>query len=266
MTLWQAIVLGMVQGLTEFLPISSTAHLRVLPSLLGWKDPGAAFTAVLQLGTLFAVLVYFARDIITILSGALTGQNKMGWKIAVGTLPVVVLGLAFKPHIEGIFRSLHVVAGALIVLAMMLMCAEWLEKRRQRLREMAEVGWCDALVIGCAQAVALIPGSSRSGCTIAGGLFCGFKREAAAQFSFLLSLPAVFAAGMLELKEVHFSANGDVQNLIVATSVSFLVGYASISFLLSYLKRHTMWLFIWYRLALGLSLFGLLALGKLAAT
>jgi undecaprenyl-diphosphatase len=263
MKLWEAVVLGIVQGLTEFLPISSTAHLRIVPALLGLADPGAAFTAVIQLGTLLAVFVYFAKDIRQIIIGLLRGTDKLGWLIAVGTVPVVVFGLLFKHHIETGLRSLYVIATAMIVIALVLAVAEWLERRRQRLRELQEVGWLDAIVVGCAQAVALIPGSSRSGCTIAGGLFRGLNRAAAARFSFLLSLPAVLAAGVLELKDVRLESGTDITNLVVATVVSFVVGYATIEFLLGYLRRHTMWLFIWYRLALGAALLALLTLGRL---
>ncbi len=263
MTLWQAIVLGLVQGLTEFLPISSTAHLRIVPAWLGWGDPGAAFTAVTQLGTLAAVLIYFARDIVDITRDAFTGKGKLGWMICAGTVPVVVVGLACKKYIEHHWRSLYIIAAAMIGLALLLALAEWLERRRQRLREMNELGWLDAIVVGCFQAVALIPGSSRSGCTIAGGLFLGMKRDTAARFSFLLSLPAVFAAGVLELKELHHANVAGWMNTIVATVVAFVVGYASIAFLLGYLRRHTTWLFIIYRLLLGALLLAALAAGNL---
>lgn len=260
MTLWQAIVLGIVQGLTEFLPISSTAHLRIVPAVFGWPDPGAAFTAVIQLGTLAAVLWYFRHDIAGIMAGTLRGE-KMGWMILVGTIPVVGLGLLFKHNIETNLRSLYVIAGAMIGLAIVLALAEKLAKH---CRTMEQVGWLDAMVVGCAQAVALIPGSSRSGCTIAGALFCGLDRETAARFSFLLSLPAVFAAGIFEFRHALHEPAGNPVMLVVATLVSGIVGYASIAFLLNYLKRHTTWLFIIYRLALGAILLGLLAAGKLA--
>jgi undecaprenyl-diphosphatase len=266
MTLWQAIVLGIVQGLTEFLPVSSTAHLRIVPALLGWNDPGAAFTAVIQLGTLVAVLAYFARDIVAITRATLAGKSQMGWMIVVGTIPVVVLGLLFKHHIESTLRSLYVIAAAMIGLALLLALAEWFEKRRQAWRGMEQVGWLDAIVVGCAQAVALIPGSSRSGCTITGALFVGLNRETAARFSFLLSLPAVFAAGIFELiKARHelLATQEHVHDLLAATVVSFVVGYASIGFLLGYLKKHTTWLFIAYRLVLGVALFALLSAGRL---
>jgi undecaprenyl-diphosphatase len=282
MTLWQAIVLGIVQGLAEFLPISSTAHLRIVPALLGWDDPGAAFTAVIQLGTLVAVLLYFCSDIIAMTRGVLVGlregkplgtpEAKMGWMVIIGTIPVVIFGLLFKKDIETTLRSLYVIAGAMIALAVMLMLAEWLVRWRQRqgrtLREMKILGWVDAIVVGCAQCVALIPGSSRSGCTITGGLFLGMTRETAARFSFLLSLPAVFAAGIFELiKARHelLATPEHVHDLFAATLVAFVVGYASIAFLLGYLKKHSTWLFIIYRLALGGALLEMLASGKLKA-
>jgi undecaprenyl-diphosphatase len=263
MTLWQAVVLGFIQGLTEFLPISSTAHLRIVPALLGWNDPGAAFTAVIQLGTLVAVLLYFARDIAGITRDTLTGKSRFGWMIALGTVPVVVCGLLFKHHIETNLRSLYVISGSLIALAAVLWIAELVAKHR---REMKDLGWFDAIVVGLAQCVALIPGASRSGVTITGGLFMGLTRETAARFSFLLSLPAVFAAGVYELiKARHelLASQEHVVDLIVATVVSFIVGYACIAFLLRYLKTHTTYVFIIYRLLLGGLLLALLASGRL---
>ena len=256
MTLWQASVLGVVPGLTEWLPISSTAHLAIVPRWLGWENPDLAFKAVIQLGTLLAALWYFRRDILRILRDTVTGKGALGWMIAVGTVPVAVLGLAFKHHIAWMNESLRVMAVALIGVGLVLALAEWLERRRQRWRGLAEIGWLDALVVGCAQAVALIPGSSRSGCTLAGGLLRGLDRETAARFSFLLSLPAVLAAGVLELKDVRV-AGAAWLNVVVATAVSFAVGYGSIVFLLGYLKRHTMWVFIVYRLAVGAVLLAL---------
>ena len=267
MTIWQSIVLGLIQGLTEFLPISSTAHLRIVPALLGWDDPGAAFTAVIQLGTLVAVLAYFRRDIMAITRGAFRGE-KLGWMIAAGTVPVVVLGLLFKHRIETSLRSLYVIAGAMIGLALVLALAEWVTKRRDKHRGLEQVGWFDAIVVGCAQAVALMPGSSRSGCTITGALFCGLTRETAARFSFLLSMPAIAAAGIYELyKERHdlLSTPEHILDLLAATVVSCIVGYASIAFLLGYLKKRTTWLFIIYRLVLGAVLLALLESGRLRA-
>jgi undecaprenyl-diphosphatase len=262
MTLGQAIILGIIQGLTEFLPISSTAHLRIVPALLGWPDPGAAFTAVIQLGTLVAVFAYFRRDIVAITRDTIRGRSQMGWMIAVGTIPVVGFGLLFKHQIESTLRSLYVIAAAMIGLALVLALAERLANHR---RTMDEAGWLDAIVVGCAQAVALLPGASRSGCTITGALFMGFDRASAARFSFLLSLPAVLAAGVFEFRHALREPAGQPAALALATLVSFVVGYASIACLLGYLKRHTLWLFIVYRLALGAVLLLLLRLGKLAA-
>lgn len=260
MTLGQAALLGLVQGLTEFLPISSTAHLRVLPALCGWADPGAPFTAVVQLGTLVALLAYFWRDCLRIVRT----EHRLGALILVGTIPVVVLGFWFKDAIETTWRSLYVISGALIGLALVLWVAERCARHR---RELSEVGWRDALVVGLAQACALVPGASRSGTTMTGGLLLGMTRETAARFSFLLSLPAVFAAGVYGLVKEwpHVAAaNVTAVNLLVATVVAAVVGYATIAFLLNYLKRHSTAVFIVYRLALGAFLLILLETGKLA--
>lgn len=275
MTALEAIVLGIVQGLTEFLPISSTAHLRIVPALVGWDDPGAAFTAVIQLGTLLACIIYFRQDIGLLIVGFFRGlrsgqpfrdpYSRMAWMIIVGTLPIVVWGLLFKKNIETNLRSLYVVSAAMIGLALFLILAEWLLERRTRAgkkgKGLWDVTWEDALLIGCAQAVALIPGSSRSGVTITAGLFCGLTREAAARFSFLLSLPAVFAAAMLELykeRETLMGSQSDAVNLGIATVVSGIVGYASIALLLRFLRTRSMWPFIIYRLLLGAALLALL--------
>lgn len=280
MDIFQAIILGIVQGLTEFLPISSTAHLRIVPALFGWSDPGAAFTAVIQFGTLVAVLIYFSRDIVTITGSVMKGIARgnllhdrdavMGWMIAVGTVPIVVFGLLLKDQIETTFRSLYVISASLIVLALILMLAERALKekitRGVHLKSLNDLSWRDAVLIGAAQAVALIPGSSRSGTTITGGLFLGLNRETAARFSFLLSLPSIFAAGMLELvkeRDLLFSSDIGAVNLIVATVVSGIVGYASIAFLLNYLKSHSTYLFIIYRIVLGVGVLILLNAGIL---
>lgn len=266
MTLWQAIILGIVQGLTEYLPISSTAHLYVVPQLLGWAKPSTPFVAVIQLGTLVAVFVYFWRDIVTITRDTLAGKSQVGWMIAAGTIPVVVLGLLFKKQIETTLTGLYVIAGAMITLAVVLAIAEWTVKRRQDLRGLGQVRWLDAIVVGLSQAIALIPGSSRSGCTITGGLFVGLNRESAARFSFLLSLPAVFAAGIFQLiKARHelLATNEAVLHLVIASVTSLIVGYLSIAFLLAYLKKHTTWLFITYRLVLGAALIAMVASGRL---
>lgn len=280
MPLWLAILLGIVQGLTEFLPISSTAHLRIVPALCGQSDPGAAFSAVIQIGTLVAVLAYFRADIFRIglawfgesLRGkfAQSREGRMGWMMIFATAPIVVLGLAFKEAISGELRSLHVIAAALIGLALLLVVAERYVLRRaargEKPKTLDDVGWVDAIAVGLAQAVALIPGASRSGVTITGGLFLGFSRESAARFSFLLSLPTIFAAGVYELyKERHelLASSSDALNLAVATVVSGIVGYVAIAGLLRYLRSRTMYVFVAYRIVLGLALLALLAAGKL---
>ncbi|UZJ42007.1 undecaprenyl-diphosphatase UppP [Prosthecochloris sp. SCSIO W1101] len=278
MSLFEAIILGIVQGLTEFLPISSTAHLRIVPALVGWQDPGAPFSAIVQIGTLAAVLAYFYRDIINISKAFIAGlrkgkpfetqDSKMAWMIGAGTIPIVVFGLFFKTEIETSLRSLYWISTALIVLAIMLILAEWLMKRRAKKglqpKTMQEIGWKEALLVGFAQSIALIPGSSRSGVTITGGLFMNLSRETAARFSFLLSLPAVFAAGIYQLYETWDSlmaSSNELINLIAATFFAGVVGYASIAFLISYLKKHTTSLFIFYRIALGVGILGLITAG-----
>ncbi len=280
MTLLEAAFLGIVQGLTEFLPVSSSAHLRIIPALAGWADPGAAFTAIVQIGTLVAVLLYFRKDIFSIVRAVIEGmvrrkplgsaEAKMGWMIVAGTLPIVFFGLLFKSEIETSLRSLYWVSSALIGLALILSLAERKIKLRLEkdlpLKSMKEIGWKEALLIGLAQSVALIPGSSRSGVTITGGLFLNLSREAAARFSFLLSLPSVFAAALLELYETwgSITASPDgITNIMVATLAAGIVGYASIAFLLNYLKKHTTTIFITYRLVAGAAILYLVATGVL---
>lgn len=279
MTTLEAGVLGIVQGLTEFLPISSTGHLRIVPVLFHWDDPGPAFSAVIQIGTLAAVLMYFWNDMLRLLRGTITGisqgqpftnpDSRLAWMIAAGSIPIVVVGLKFKDQIKSDLRGLDVVASALIGLALLLIVAEWVMKRRQRRgeheKELEQITWMDALLIGLAQAFALIPGTSRSGVTITAALFLGLSRYTAARFSFLLSLPAIFGAGVYQLYEEWrglTKTQQDVMNLILATVVSGVVGYAAIAFLLRYLQKHSTWLFIIYRIALGLFLFGLLTFGS----
>ena len=282
MTLFEATILGIVQGLTEFLPISSTAHLRIVPALAGWQDPGAAFTAIAQLGTLVAVLIYFRKDISTIIQGVVRGimqgkplespEAKMGWMIAAGTIPIVMFGLLFKSHIETSLRSLYWIGGALITLALVLILAEWNIKNRLTkglpLKSIKDIGWKEALLIGLAQSVALIPGSSRSGVTITGGLFLNLSRETAARFSFLLSLPSVLAAALLELYKswpAVSASTESITNILAATIVAGIVGYLSIGFLLTYLKKHTTTIFIVYRIIAGAAILFLVASGKLPA-
>ena len=280
MNLLQAVVLGVVQGLTEFLPVSSTAHLRIVPALLDWPDPGAGFSAVIQIGTLVAVFAYFWRDLTRIVPATLgsmvtrrlgSPDARLGWLMVLGSVPVVVCGLAFEKAIDRELRSLYVISGAMIGLALILWVAELLVRARERagkrLKELEEITWLDGLAVGLAQALALIPGSSRSGVTITAGLFVGMSRATAARFSFLLSLPSVFGAGIYKLyKERHdlLGSEESVVNLLAATVVAGIVGYASIAFLVGYLKRHSTYLFIVYRLALGAVLIYLLQQGVLS--
>jgi len=272
----QATVLGIIQGLTEFLPISSTAHLRIVPELLGWKDPGAAFTAVIQLGTLVAVIWYFRRDIAKLLTAVgndikqrrlgTSREAKLAWMICVGTIPIVICGLMFKKYIKEDLRDLRVIATAMIGFALLLLAAEVMAARRGRHREEEEIGWFDVLFIGCFQALALIPGASRSGTTITAGLFAGLSRSAAARFSFLLSLPSVFAAAVYELykdRQEILASTDDAVALLIATIVSGIFGYASIAFLIGFLKRYSTSVFIIYRIILGVALFVLIQQGML---
>ncbi len=275
MDLLQAIILGIIQGLTEFLPISSTAHLTVagrLMNLISTQHPEhwTAFIAVIQLGTLAAVLVYFWKDIINILEDFFrdnlisrvkfanqSENSRMGWLIIIGSIPVAIIGLSLKHIIEGpLTKNLYVISGSLILLAVILAFAE---KRAGFKKEMKDITMKDSFIIGIAQSLALIPGSSRSGTTITGGLFLGLTRGAAARFSFLLSIPAVFASGMLELYESLQYIHGEmILNLIVSTIAAAIFGYLSIDFLLKYLKKNSTYLFIYYRIAAGVIILTLL--------
>jgi undecaprenyl-diphosphatase len=292
MTILQAIILGIVQGLTEFIPISSTAHLVFAARLVGLYNGVAATLkaeqttatiAVIQLGTLLAVLIYFARDIVNITKAfvrdhvaLLSGRSRMngsvklsqdawlGWLVIIGSVPVAVVGLLLKKQIEGTFtKNLWIIATMMIVVALLLAVAEWVGKRN---RSMDQLGIGDAVAVGCAQVLALVPGSSRSGSTIMAGLFVGLTRETAARFSFLLSIPAIAASGVLELKEaMHKLPNGSYLPLAVATIVSGLVGYASIWFLLRYLRKHSTSVFIVYRLIVGAAIIVALLGGYISA-
>ena len=271
MSLTEAIVLGLVQGLTEFIPISSTAHLEIVPVLLGWGDPGAAASAVIQFGTWFAALIYFAKDIIRLIAGFFRGlatrrllddtDSREAWLVIIGTIPIVILGLALKKHIESTFRGLWVVTAMVIVVAVLLLIAE-LYARRTQLKGFEDMTVGDAVAVGVGQCLALIPGSSRSGSTIMAALFRKIDRPTAARYSFLLSLPAVGAAGFLELfKERHHLAEMGWSAIIISIAVAFVSGYASIWFLLRYLRTHTTQIFIYYRFALGAVMIVLLAAG-----
>lgn len=277
MNIFEAIVLGIIQGITEFLPISSTGHLTVAGKLMNIISPEhpeqwTAFIAVIQLGTLAAVLIYFWKDIVKIINSFFNdnltsrkkfseqSQNsKLGWLIIIGTIPVVIIGLSFKNIIEGtLTKDLYIIAGSLIGLAVILAIAEMLANFKKEIKDLSIK---DSIIIGIAQCFALIPGSSRSGTTITGGLFIGLNREAAARFSFLLSIPAVLASGLLELYEsLAFLNSSMVLNLIISTIVSGISGYLAIDFLLKYLRKNTTFLFIYYRIALGILIIVLLSL------
>jgi undecaprenyl-diphosphatase len=264
----QAIVLGVVQGLTEFLPISSTAHLRAVPALLGWSDPGVDFTAVIQLGSVLALFAYFRNDIVTLATGSFQALRKgdleskearIAGAIVVGTIPVCVIGLALKDILEqsgGPLRSLVVIGTASIVMGILLLIAEKVAKHT---RTLDSIGVKDGLIIGLGQALAMIPGCSRSGSTLTVAMLSNLKREDAARFSFLLGIPATTLSGLLELKHFieHGSTESGIVSLVIGTVVSAIVSYAAIAWLLKFLINHSTWLFIIYRVVFGASLIGL---------
>ncbi|MEV4461336.1 undecaprenyl-diphosphate phosphatase [Microbispora sp. NPDC049633] len=268
MDVLQAIVLGLVQGLTEFLPISSSAHLLIVPKLAGWDDPGAPFTAVIQLGTMLAVLIYFWRDIVRITwtwlrslwTPELRGEldARMGWYIGLGTIPIGVAGLLFKDAIEGPARNLWLNAAMLIVFGLLLLAADQMGRKK---KEVADLNMRDGLIIGAWQMLPLIPGASRSGSTMTGAMFLGYTREAAARYSFLLSIPAVILSGLFELRHIGDGGGPPVAATLIATVVSFIVGYASIAWLLRYVARHSTIVFVVYRVFAGTFLLTLLTLG-----
>jgi undecaprenyl-diphosphatase len=271
--LFIAVFLGVLQGLTEFLPISSSAHLRIFPDMFGWGDPGAAFTAVIQIGTELAVLIYFRKDIWRIGSTWLRslyrpeyrGQldARMGWFIIIGSLPIVILGVFLKDVIERDFRNLWIIGTTLIVLGVILGIADRVSSDRFRIKD---IRLRDAVLMGLAQACALVPGVSRSGATISMGRFLGYQREAATRYAFLLAIPAVIGAGLFELQEIpHGDNNYGWGPTIVATVVSFLVGYAAIAWLLRYVATNSYLPFVIYRVALGSLTLLLLGAGVLTA-
>jgi undecaprenyl-diphosphatase len=281
-TFLQAIVLGIVQGLTEFLPISSTAHLRIVPALFGWTfdynpdhphDPGAAFTAVIQLGTTLAIVIYFWRELLHVTVAWIRGfydrsvrgslEYRLGWYLVLATVPISFFGLVFSDQIENGARNLWIIAISMIALAVVLFAAE---KVGRRDREEEDIDTTDAVVVGAAQALALIPGSSRSGVTITAGLFRGLTREAAARFSFLLSIPAVVLSGLYEARKVGDKSGPGLGLTGLAAVFAFVVGLASIHWLMRWLTKHTTYIFIIYRIALGVLLIGLLSAGVVSAT
>ena len=274
MNLLQSIVLGIVQGLTEFLPISSSAHLRIVPAVLGWEDPGAAFTAVCQLGTEAAVLIFFRAELWAIATTWLASLRnprlraepdaRLGWFLIVATIPIGILGFIFRNDIETGARNLWLVGTVLIVFALVLGFAD---RAGRHERETDELSVRDGVLIGLAQSLSLIPGVSRSGATMSAGLLLGLQRPAAARFSFLLAVPAVVASGLFELKDV---ITGDERSttpfgfVLVATVVAFVVGYAAIAWLLRYLAHHSVRVFVVYRVLLGATVLVLMAAGAIS--
>ncbi|KAB7745205.1 undecaprenyl-diphosphate phosphatase [Nostocoides sp. F2B08] len=274
MTWLEAIILGIVQGLTEFLPISSSAHLLIVGQLFfDGRDPGAAFTAVSQIGTEMAVVVYFAKDIGRIISKwfrAFAGKVpqsdpdvRMGWMVIVGSIPIGVLGLLFEDAIDSGLRNLWITATMLAGVALVLFIAD---RRAKNERTLDQLTWRHAISLGLWQALALIPGVSRSGATISGGLLMGYRREAAARYAFLLAVPAVLASGFYKLKDIGDDATAAWGPTILATAIAFVIGYAVIAWLLRYVATHTFTIFVVYRLVLAGVLVVLLATGTIAAT
>ena len=271
MSAFEAVVLGLAQGLSEFLPISSTAHLRIVPAFAGWEDPGAAFTAVTQLGTMAAVLLFFRADLWRIATAWTASLRdparrgdldaRLGWYLIVGTVPISIFGLAFKDQIETGGRDLYLIGTALIVLGLVLLAAERVGRRT---RDMKTIELRDGIAMGLAQAAALVPGVSRSGATITAGLFLGFDRASAARFSFLLSVPAVVLSGAVELASIASGEEGQhvgAGALALATVLAFVSGYAAIAFLLRFLVRHSTAVFVAYRVVLGAGVLALVGAG-----
>ena len=280
MTLLQAIVLGIVQGLTEFLPVSSTAHIRIVPALFGWdfyhgttNDPGTPFTAIVQLGTTAAVVLYFWRELLHVTVAWFRGlydrsvrgtlEYRLGWYLILATIPVSVFGLIFKHQITTGARNLWVISTTLIALALLLFAAE---KAGRRNREEEQLNTADAIAVGSAQALALIPGASRSGTTITAGLFRGLEREAAARFSFLLSIPAVVLSGTYEAISPGKGHTPGAGLTGIALLAAFIVGLISIHWLLRWLSHHSTVVFVYYRVALGALVIALLSAGVIHAT
>ncbi|MEJ3655855.1 undecaprenyl-diphosphate phosphatase [Actinomycetes bacterium KLBMP 9759] len=269
----EVLVLGLVQGLTEFLPISSSAHLRIVSEVFFGRDAGAAFTAVTQLGTELAVIIFFAKDIwgllVTWVRGMFDAEvrkepdYRLAWLVIVGTIPIGVLGLVFEDQIQTAARNLWLIACTLIGFGLLLGLAEKVGEQRIELRRMKVA---DGIILGLAQAMALIPGVSRSGGTITAGLFLGFTRTAAVRYSFLLAIPAVVASGIFQIPDVFAGDGPSGIQMAVATVIAFAVGYASIAWLLRYVEKHSVYVFVWYRVALGIVLLVALSLGWVAAT
>lgn len=264
-SLWHALVLGVVQGLTEFLPISSTAHLKVVPLLLGWDDPGVAVTAVIQLGSIVAVIAYFRKDLLEVVRGIGSAFREGRWgdpaarlgvAIALGTLPIVLAGMVLKLWFPGYedsaIRGIPSIAIVSIVMALLLALAELIGSRRRQLHAVTPR---DGLLVGLAQALALVPGVSRSGSTLTASLFDGWERAAAARFSFLLGIPAITLAGLVEVKDaLHNSGSGGLLPMLVGVVVAAVVSWLAIAWLLRFLQHNSTWIFVAYRLLFGVVL------------
>ncbi|GAA4816045.1 undecaprenyl-diphosphate phosphatase [Streptomyces ziwulingensis] len=283
MSWFESLILGLVQGLTEFLPVSSSAHLRLTAAFSGWHDPGAAFTAITQIGTEAAVLIYFRKDIGRIISTwsrslgnkSLRGDPdaRMGWLVIIGSIPIGVLGLTLKDQIEGPFRDLRVTATMLVVVGIVIGVADRMAARgesggRHRAakpgKELSDLTVKDGLIYGLCQAAALVPGVSRSGATISGGLFMGYRREAAARYSFLLAVPAVLASGLFELKDAMESDHVSWGPTIFATIIAFAVGYVVIAWFMKFISTKSFMPFVYYRVALGIVIIVLVSMGVLS--
>lgn len=273
MTWLEVLVLGLVQGLTEFLPISSSAHLRITSELFFGRDAGAAFTAVTQLGTEAAVILYFARDIGHLAATWLRGLRdaevratpdyRLAWLVVVGTVPIGVLGVLFESQIQTVARNLWLIATTLVLFGLLLGIAERVGRQRRRLPDLT---LRDGALLGLAQAAALIPGVSRSGGTITAGLLLGLERAEAVRYSFLLAIPAVVGAGIFQVPDVFAGDGPTAVQLVVATTLAFAVGYAAIAWLLRYVERHSVYAFVWYRVLLGAAVFVALGTGTISAT
>ncbi|MEO6771767.1 MAG: undecaprenyl-diphosphatase UppP [Kofleriaceae bacterium] len=268
MSLWLAALLGLVQGLTEFIPVSSSAHLRIVPALLHEPDAGAAFTAIIQLGSLAAVVAYFWHDLVDVgfamFRAPGTPEGRMPWLLAIGTVPLAVVGLMLKKHIEGDLRSLYITASMFILFGIAIWVIDHLSSQRTSYRPLAEISLQDVILIGLAQSLALVPGVSRSGGTICMALLLGFTRTDSARFSFLLSIPAIAGSGAYEAyKTISEFGPGPLPALAVGTGVAAVSSYAAIAWLMRFLTSHHFTGFAIYRIVLGIALFGALAVGWL---
>ena len=269
----EVIVLGLLQGLTEFLPISSSAHLRIASGAFFGNDPGAAFTAVSQIGTEAAVIVYFARDIWRLIVAWCRGlanrdarddpDYRMAWLVIIGSVPIAVLGVLFKDQVETVARNLWLVATTLIVFGLLLGLAERYGRQEREIRELTLK---DGILLGLAQAMALIPGVSRSGGTITAGLALGMTRPAIVRYSFLLAIPSVFGAGLFQLSDITAGDGPSAVQMVVAVVIAFVVGYAVIAWLLKFVENNTVYVFVAYRIALGVALLAALSIGAVSAT